>query len=116
MDKAWEPKWLENFLSRAFFDPCSTHHLHRNELNRYCVDCKVSVCQHCSSSETHQQHKILKMYRHCYRDVVSLDSIEKHMDISQIQVTSYIDLQVLTAYFTCSIKIYAIECTLVSMN
>ncbi|XP_057432114.1 protein RGF1 INDUCIBLE TRANSCRIPTION FACTOR 1-like [Lotus japonicus] len=36
-------------------------------------------------AETHHQHRMLKIYRHSYKDVVSLDSIEKYIDCSQIQ-------------------------------
>ncbi|XP_061340325.1 protein RGF1 INDUCIBLE TRANSCRIPTION FACTOR 1-like [Gastrolobium bilobum] len=85
VDKAYQPKWLEDFLSKAFFDPCTAHPSCRNELNKYCINCSVSVCQYCASSSTHCQHKMLKIYRHLFTDVVALAAMEKHFDCSQIQ-------------------------------
>ncbi|XP_039024849.1 uncharacterized protein LOC120157966 [Hibiscus syriacus] len=79
-------KWIEAFLQRTFFDDCSDHPIRRNEKNRYCINCDSSVCQYCmSSSDTHRHHKILKIYRHVYKDVVSLGSLEKHIDCAHIQ-------------------------------
>ncbi|KAI4306706.1 hypothetical protein L6164_029961 [Bauhinia variegata] len=78
-------KWLDVLLNKTFFDLCESHPVRRNELNRYCVNCKVSACQYCVSSGAHRHHKILKIYRHVYKDVVSLGAIEKHIDCSEIQ-------------------------------
>ncbi|GAV60458.1 PLATZ domain-containing protein [Cephalotus follicularis] len=57
-------------------------------MNRYCIDCDFSACQYCclsSASGSHRHHKILKIYRHVYTDVVSLGTMEKYIDCSQIQ-------------------------------
>ncbi|XP_037493384.1 uncharacterized protein LOC105645450 [Jatropha curcas] len=37
------------------------------------------------SSTNHRYHKILKIYRHVYKDVVSLGAMEKYIDCSHIQ-------------------------------
>ncbi|VVA39884.1 PREDICTED: PLATZ [Prunus dulcis] len=37
------------------------------------------------ASGAHRLHRILKIYRHVYRDVVSLAAMEKYIDCSQIQ-------------------------------
>ncbi|RDY07500.1 hypothetical protein CR513_08378, partial [Mucuna pruriens] len=83
--KIHKPRWLEDFLRKTFFDLCTTHPYRRNELNKYCINCNLSVCQYCASSGPHRHHKILKIYRHVYKDVVSLASMEKYIDSSQIQ-------------------------------
>uniref|UniRef100_A0A2C9WLI5 B box-type domain-containing protein n=1 Tax=Manihot esculenta TaxID=3983 RepID=A0A2C9WLI5_MANES len=78
-------EWLEGFLKRSFFESCTTHPIRRNETNRYCINCNLSACQYCMSSANHRHHKILKIYRHVYKDVVSLAAMEKYIDCSQIQ-------------------------------
>ncbi|XP_002533470.3 protein RGF1 INDUCIBLE TRANSCRIPTION FACTOR 1 [Ricinus communis] len=80
-----EPEWIEEFLKRTFFESCTTHPIRRNETNRYCINCNLSACQYCMSSATHRHHKILKIYRHVYKDVVSLGAMDKYIDCSQIQ-------------------------------
>ncbi|XP_029125057.1 uncharacterized protein LOC109788281 [Cajanus cajan] len=83
--KIHKPRWLEGFLTKTFFDSCPTHPFRRNELNKYCINCNMSACQYCFSSGPHRHHKILKIYRHVYKDVVSLSAMEKYIDSSQIQ-------------------------------
>ncbi|ESW13927.1 hypothetical protein PHAVU_008G238300 [Phaseolus vulgaris] len=80
-----KPRWLESFLRKTFFGNCTTHPFRRNELNKYCINCNLSVCQYCVASGPHRHHKILKIYRHVYKDVVSLATMEKYIDSSQIQ-------------------------------
>ncbi|CAJ1970875.1 unnamed protein product [Sphenostylis stenocarpa] len=83
--KVQKPRWLEGFLRKTFFDSCTIHPFRRNELNKYCINCNLSVCQYCVASGPHRHHKILKIYRHVYKDVVSLTTMEKYIDSSQIQ-------------------------------
>ncbi|KAL2317289.1 hypothetical protein Fmac_031165 [Flemingia macrophylla] len=45
----------------------------------------MSACQYCLPSGPHRHHKVLKIYRHVYKDVVSLSAMEKYIDTSQIQ-------------------------------
>ncbi|XP_019108151.1 uncharacterized protein LOC104908574 isoform X2 [Beta vulgaris subsp. vulgaris] len=80
-----KPEWLERFFKRTFFEPCSEHPIRRNELNKYCIDCDASLCQYCVSLASHANHRLLKIYRHVYKDVVPLDEIERHIDCSLIQ-------------------------------
>ncbi|KAI4320271.1 hypothetical protein MLD38_033769 [Melastoma candidum] len=80
-----KPEWLDPFLSRVFFNPCPKHPILRNELKKYCIDCDMPACQYCVSIGIHRQHSVLKIYRHVYKDVVYLHSMEKHMDCSEIQ-------------------------------
>ncbi|KAH9618713.1 hypothetical protein KSS87_010863 [Heliosperma pusillum] len=88
-DRKLEPDWLERFFKRTFFEPCSVHPVRRNELNKYCIDCDASLCQYCVSLAPHEDHRLLKIYRHVYKDVVPLDEIEQHIDCSQIQVEAF---------------------------
>ncbi|XP_021738404.1 uncharacterized protein LOC110704893 isoform X2 [Chenopodium quinoa] len=80
-----KPGWLEKFIKKTFFEPCSEHPIRRNELNKYCIDCDTSLCQYCVSLASHSGHRILKIYRHVYKDVVPLDEIERRIDCSKIQ-------------------------------
>ncbi|KAK9699959.1 hypothetical protein RND81_08G206900 [Saponaria officinalis] len=80
-----EPEWLGKFIGRTFFDPCSEHSIWRNERNKYCVDCDAPLCQYCVSAATHNDHTVLKIYRHVYKNVTPLDAILELIDCSQIQ-------------------------------
>ncbi|XWS46448.1 hypothetical protein CRYUN_Cryun14cG0067900 [Craigia yunnanensis] len=72
-------------MQRSFFDSCSVHPIRRNEKNRYCINCDSSACQYCMASTTHRHHKILKIYRHVYKDVVSLGAMDNYIDCAEIQ-------------------------------
>ncbi|GLT57671.1 hypothetical protein SLA2020_306280 [Shorea laevis] len=78
-------EWVEAFLQRSFFDCCSDHPIRRNEKNRYCINCDMSACQYCITSGIHRHHKILKIYRHVYKDVVSLAAMDRYIDCAAIQ-------------------------------
>ncbi|KAF5957973.1 hypothetical protein HYC85_005198 [Camellia sinensis] len=80
------PEWLESLLQRTFFGSCAIHEAPKNELKRYCIDCNSSACQHCIEAGSHAEHKVLKLYRHVYKDVVPLNAMEEHIDCSEIQV------------------------------
>ncbi|RAL41847.1 hypothetical protein DM860_009029 [Cuscuta australis] len=86
------PKWVESLLKKTFFGGCEIHsQLQNSELNGYCIDCDLALCRHCISlspdngNSHHDDHKLLKIYRHVYKDVVPLDEIRAHLDISKIQ-------------------------------
>ncbi|WJX47965.1 hypothetical protein P8452_34596 [Trifolium repens] len=81
-----KPMWFDAFLKENFFESCSTHPLRKNELNKYCIDCNMLICQHCVSSGLHRHHKVLKVHRHLCKEVISLRAIEKYIDCSQIQI------------------------------
>nr|GME14438.1 hypothetical protein DM860_009029 [Ipomoea batatas] len=84
------PKWVESLTKKTFFGSCPVHdelHYQNCELNGYCIECDLALCKHCiiSSSSSHHQHNMLKIYRHVYQDVVLLDEIRPYLDISKIQ-------------------------------
>ncbi|KAJ7960065.1 PLATZ transcription factor family protein [Quillaja saponaria] len=86
--KILKPRWLEAFLRKTFVDSCAAYPVLWNELNKYCIKCDMPACQYCLSSGTHRDHRIIKIYRHVYKDVVTLGTMEKYIDCSQIQVTA----------------------------
>ncbi|XAR58127.1 hypothetical protein NMG60_11026522 [Bertholletia excelsa] len=69
----------------TFFGSCEIHEISKNELKKYCIDCKISACVHCIDAGWHAEHKVLKIYRHVYKDVVPLNQMENHIDCSNIQ-------------------------------
>ncbi|CAK8538061.1 unnamed protein product [Lathyrus sativus] len=83
--EAHQPRWLDDFLEKKFFEPCSSHLNSRNKLNIYCINCKVSACKCCLSSGHHQNHQILQVFRNVYKDVVCLAALETYIDCSKIQ-------------------------------
>ncbi|KAL2515836.1 PLATZ transcription factor family protein [Forsythia ovata] len=79
------PEWLDGLLEKTFFGRCGSHDLQKNDLNRYCITCDSSNCKYCIASGSHNEHKLLTIYRHIYQDVVPLKEIEIHLDCSKIQ-------------------------------
>ncbi|KAK1371281.1 B box-type domain-containing protein [Heracleum sosnowskyi] len=80
-----KPAWLDSFLSKTFFDICPVHDHCTNVRNRYCINCNLAVCQNCIASGSHNGHNILKLYRHVYKDVVSVNDMGNYIDCSKIQ-------------------------------
>ncbi|XP_021891347.1 uncharacterized protein LOC110809748 [Carica papaya] len=80
-----KPEWLEPFMQTTFFDVCPIHAFFQIEKNAFCINCCVDICQYCLSSPAHRSHKIIQIYRHVYKEVVSIPTIENYMDCSKIQ-------------------------------
>ncbi|KVI03086.1 hypothetical protein Ccrd_018622, partial [Cynara cardunculus var. scolymus] len=70
---------------RTFFMACPAHNIRRNDLNQYCIDCEMAACQHCRAEGTHHDHRIITIYRLVYREVVSLEEMNRYLDCSRIQ-------------------------------
>ncbi|MCL7042833.1 hypothetical protein MKW94_003118 [Papaver nudicaule] len=78
------PQWLETLLDEKFFTPCLIHEdTRKNEKNVFCLDCCTSFCPHCFSS--HCNHRLLRIRRYIYHDVMRLDDVQQLIDCSQIQ-------------------------------
>ncbi|KAL2515823.1 PLATZ transcription factor family protein [Forsythia ovata] len=82
------PQWLDCLLEKTFFGKCATHDLQKNDLNRYCITCDSSNCKYCVATGSHNEHKLLTIYRHVYQEVVPLNEMESYLDCSKIQVYS----------------------------
>nr|XP_011469168.1 PREDICTED: uncharacterized protein LOC101304144 [Fragaria vesca subsp. vesca] len=78
------PSWLAVLLSEKFFNACIIHEEERkNEKNIYCLDCCISLCPHCF--DPHQSHRLLKIRRYVYQDVVKLSDAAKLIDCALVQ-------------------------------
>ncbi|KAF8389697.1 hypothetical protein HHK36_024216 [Tetracentron sinense] len=79
--------WMDTLLKSKFFGSCLDHlELRKNEMNVYCVDCQCSFCHHCLSSAVHNSdHKLLKIFKYVYRDVVHLKEMQQYLDCSNVQ-------------------------------
>ncbi|CAI9090090.1 OLC1v1024780C1 [Oldenlandia corymbosa var. corymbosa] len=80
------PDWVNSLLRRKFFGVCLYHAVHqKNELNKYCITCDAEACRYCLSSGFHDEHEVLKIYRHVYQDVVPFDEMDDHFDCERVQ-------------------------------
>lgn len=86
MQPEGKPEWLDSFLQRTYFGSCELHEPPKNEQTKYCIDCDSPACLHCINAGTHAEHRVLKIYRHVYKDVILRSEMEKHIDCSKIQV------------------------------
>ncbi|MCO5561799.1 hypothetical protein L7F22_015423 [Adiantum nelumboides] len=79
-----KPMWLQMLLAEKFFTTCAKHDCQKkNDKNVFCLDCMVSICQHCLSD--HDSHRLLQIRRYVYHDVIRLHDIQKLLDCSRVQ-------------------------------
>ncbi|KAI3959636.1 hypothetical protein MKX01_018135 [Papaver californicum] len=81
-------EWMKEFLKSEFFGSCLRHKdIKKNEINRFCIDCRKCICQHCvfSSSSPHFRHRNLQVRRYVYQNVVRTDNLQKYVNCSKIQ-------------------------------
>ncbi|KAK4269777.1 hypothetical protein QN277_022890 [Acacia crassicarpa] len=78
------PLWLQVLLTEKFYNACIIHEeAKKNEKNVYCLDCCTSLCPHCLPP--HRSHRLLKIRRYVYHDVIRLDDAAKLIDCSFVQ-------------------------------
>ncbi|MCL7045852.1 hypothetical protein MKW94_022965 [Papaver nudicaule] len=83
------PEWLRPLLKAKYFKSCRDHRgkadLNKNsECNFFCLDCiSAPICSYCLIH--HTQHRILRIRRSWYHNVVRFNEVEKHIDISGVQ-------------------------------
>nr|KAJ0216394.1 hypothetical protein LSAT_V11C300127030 [Lactuca sativa] len=84
-EAAGDVKWVKSFVSKTFFGACGAHNgFHGNE-NKYCINCEQAACSHCLAEGRHANHKVIKIFRLVYMDVVSMDEMTAFLDCSKIQ-------------------------------
>ncbi|WZZ18043.1 hypothetical protein YC2023_111132 [Brassica napus] len=83
------PAWLEVLLKEKFFNACLDHEEEKkNEKNILCIDCCLSICPHCLPS--HTSHRLLRIRRYMYNDVLRVEDGSNLMDCSLIQISDVI--------------------------
>ncbi|KAE9587972.1 hypothetical protein Lal_00002697 [Lupinus albus] len=79
------PEWVEHVLSSTFFSACEIHTKHRNECNKYCIDCTDDAfCSHCVPT-SHKGHHVIQIRRSSYEECVRVEDLQKALDINGVQ-------------------------------
>ncbi|KAK4476503.1 hypothetical protein RD792_015659 [Penstemon davidsonii] len=84
LDNSQVPSWLSALLTEKFYNACIIHeYMKKNEKNVFCLDCREGICPHCLIN--HPSHRLLKIRRYVYHDVIRLRDADKLMDCAQVQ-------------------------------
>ncbi|KAM7484696.1 hypothetical protein LguiA_000705 [Lonicera macranthoides] len=70
----------------VYFEACTTHRLEKKD--QFCIDCCISLCSNCLPIHNHRfnpPHKIVKIRRYVYCEVIKRQDLSKHFNCSGIQ-------------------------------
>ncbi|XP_021761095.1 uncharacterized protein LOC110725935 [Chenopodium quinoa] len=86
MESETGPPWMMPMLKGQYFVTCSLHaYSKRSECNMFCLDCMGDAfCLNCLYFHN-QDHRIIQVRRSSYHNVVRVNEIQSHLDISGIQ-------------------------------
>ncbi|XP_026403720.1 uncharacterized protein LOC113299011 [Papaver somniferum] len=79
-------QWLRPLLEANYFIPCSDHgeEISKSECKYFCLDCMgKSICSYCLIH--HREHRIVEIRRSNYHNVIRVNEVQKHIDISGVQ-------------------------------
>ncbi|XP_026455743.1 uncharacterized protein LOC113356750 [Papaver somniferum] len=79
------PQWLRPLLEANYFNPCRDHgDSSKSECNYFCLDCMgKAICSYCLIH--HREHRIVQIRRSSYHNVIRVNEVQKHIDISGVQ-------------------------------
>ncbi|KAM7487773.1 hypothetical protein LguiB_025257 [Lonicera macranthoides] len=81
------PEWLKVMYNTVYFEACTTHRHEKKD--QFCIDCCISLCSNCLPIHNHRfnpPHKIVKIRRYVYCEVIKRQDLSKHFNCSGIQV------------------------------
>ncbi|XP_026381454.1 uncharacterized protein LOC113276075 [Papaver somniferum] len=79
-------QWLRPLLEANYFIPCGDHgeEISKSECKYFCLDCMgKSICSYCLIH--HREHRIVQIRRSNYHNVIRVNEVQKHIDISGVQ-------------------------------
>ncbi|RZC57567.1 hypothetical protein C5167_004867 [Papaver somniferum] len=79
-------QWLRPLLEANYFIPCRDHEeeMSKTESKYFCLDCMgKSICSYCLIH--HREHRIVQIRRSNYHNVIRVNEVQKHIDISGVQ-------------------------------